>query len=87
MLKPGTPLLHTQTQNSLLLNFLFYSRSRDTDETPPKNAILPYSVGFDEAKLFSQVEIKKKSVRTYFSLCLDEDNKKPVTKAEQKWRR
>ena len=41
------------------------------------------TVGFDEAKLFSQVEIKK-SVTTYFSPCIDEDNKKTITKSEQK---
>ena len=27
-----------------------------------KNAVLPYRVGFDEAQLFSQVEIKKLAV-------------------------
>ena len=40
-----------------------------------KNAVLPYPVGFDEALIFSQVEIKQ-SVTTYFSPCIDKDNEK-----------
>ena len=45
------------------------------DEKPPKTLFYPTPVGFDEAQLFSQVEIKK-SVTTYFSPCIDEENKK-----------
>ena len=41
VMKLGTPLLHTQAQNTLLQNFLFRSRSRDMDEKPPKTLFYP----------------------------------------------
>ena len=40
-LKLGTPLLHTQAQNTLLQNFQFRSRSWDMNEKPPKTLFYP----------------------------------------------
>ena len=60
MLKLGTPLLHTQAQNTLyrIFNFALGSRSALTQHN-----------FFRRSKL-------KKSVTTYFSPCIDEVNKK-----------
>ena len=55
------------------------------DEKPQKTLFYPTRSALMKHNFFSQVEIKK-SVTTYFSPCIDEDNKKKtVTKSEQKW--
>ena len=53
---------------------------------PSKNAVLPYPVGFDEAYLVLQVEIKKSAFiyKLFFSHAWTKRIKKTVTKSEQK---
>ena len=58
VLKLGTPLLHTQAQNSLLQNFQFRSRSRDMDEKPPKTLFYPTRSALTKHNVFRRSKLK-----------------------------
>ena len=57
-LKLGTPLLHTQAQNTLLQNFKFRSRSRDMDEKPPKTLFYPTRSALTKHNFFRRSKLK-----------------------------
>ena len=58
VLKLGTPLLHTQAQNTLLQNFQFRSRSRDMDEKPPKTLFYPTRSALTQHNFFRRSKLK-----------------------------
>ena len=77
-LKLDTPCLHTQAQNTCYRIFNFALEVEIWTKKLQKRCFT-HPVGFDEALVFSQVEIKK-SVTIYFSPCIDEENKKNCNK-------
>ena len=57
-LKLGTPLLHTQAQNTLLQNFQFRSRSWDMNEKPPKTLFYPTRSALMKHNFFRRSKLK-----------------------------
>ena len=57
-LKRGTPLPHTQAQNTLLENFQFRSKSRDMDEKPPKTLFYPTRSALTKHNFFRRSKLK-----------------------------
>ena len=58
VLKLGTPLLHTQAQNTLSQNFQFRSRSRDMDEKPQKTLFYPTQSALMKHNYFRRSKLK-----------------------------
>ena len=58
VLKLGTPLLHIQAQNTLLLNFYFRSRCRDMHEKPPKTLFYPTWSALTKHNFFRRSKFK-----------------------------
>ena len=57
-LKLGTPLLHTQAQNTLLQNFQFRSRSWDMNKKPPKTLFYPTRSALMKHNFFRRSKLK-----------------------------
>ena len=57
-LKLGTPLLHTQAQNTLLQNFQFRSRSWDMNKKPPKTQFYPTRSALMKHNFFRRSKLK-----------------------------
>ena len=53
------------------------------DEKPTKTLFYPTRSALMKHNFFRRSKLKK-SVTTYFTPCIDEENKKTVTKSEQK---
>ena len=78
VLKLGTPLLHTQAQNTLLQIFNV-ALEVEIWTKPPKALFYPYPTPPASAlatnNFFHRSKLKK-SVTIYFSPCIDKENKK-----------
>ena len=82
----GTPLLHTQAQNTLLQNFQFRFGSWDMNEKPPKTLLYPTRSALMKHNFFRRSKLKNLEQRIV-ALAQTKRIEKTVTKSEQKWRR
>ena len=86
VLKLGTPLLHTQAQNTLLQNFQFRSRTWDMNEKPPKTLFYPTRSALMKHNFFRRSKLKNLE-QSIVALAQTKTIKKTVSESEQKWRR
>ena len=69
----------------ILSFFLVFSQKLRGRVTRNMHMALPTQSALTKHNFFHRSKLKK-SLTTHFSSCIDEDNRKPVTKSEQKWR-